>query len=431
LEAQVPFGLDDVVIDYDVLTSDRVGSNVLAALVQRHDLEEHLALLKGAGLDPKVIDFAPLATLNVFSLLGNDLPATFAYVGGNSRRVIVALYRNGQLVGVRTLVPPPSAPEVDATASGNGHSAEATEHVESLVKEIRWTLLAINGAPLDDDLPCFVAGDGIAFDQMGPRLEAGLGVRVRRLEQAALRTVPSELRAELPNFVSPLGLALREVSANDALGVNFRQGEFAYHRGEDEVRRAIWRSGIIAALVVILMITNTYMGHRQLARRLELLQGSIRAVFTDTLPDVHRVVDEKSQLQTEIEAAQKKLQVLGGVAPLGGATAVDVMRTISTAIPDNLKIDIDEYVMDPEGVRIKAKSESFEAVDAIKQQIANTHAFADVQVRDVKAAPDGKGVDFRIVVILSKEGAGSNPPGQGSGSPAPAAGAGLGESHRQ
>ena len=69
IEAQVPFGLDDVIVDYHVLHRDRAGCNVLAALVQRRDLEAHLALLAAAGLDAKVVDLAPLATLNVLALL--------------------------------------------------------------------------------------------------------------------------------------------------------------------------------------------------------------------------------------------------------------------------------------------------------------------------------------------------------------------------
>jgi len=56
LESQVPFGLDDVVVDYQVVHRDRTGSSVLAALVQRKDLEDHLAVLAAAGLDPKIVD---------------------------------------------------------------------------------------------------------------------------------------------------------------------------------------------------------------------------------------------------------------------------------------------------------------------------------------------------------------------------------------
>lgn len=39
LETQVPFGLDEIVVDYQVLQRDKAGSTVLAALVQRKDLE--------------------------------------------------------------------------------------------------------------------------------------------------------------------------------------------------------------------------------------------------------------------------------------------------------------------------------------------------------------------------------------------------------
>jgi general secretion pathway protein L len=402
LETHVPFGLDEIVVDYHILHRDGAGCSLLAALVLRKDLEEHLAVLTAAGLDPKVIDLAPLATLNVLNLVGNGLPTTFAYVGGNARRMTVALYRNRRLVGLRTLVaaaPPASEPE---TGTGNGRPHGDTAQIAALIGEIRWTLLALNGAPLDAGLPCIVAGEGLPFDQLGQGLTAHLDVAVRRLDESALRNLPPALRADVGSFASPLGLALREVTPNDALGLNFRRGEFAYHRGQDEVRRALWRTGALAALVVALVITNTYMSYQQLASRLALLQGQIRNVFTQTLPDVRRVTDEKLQLQSEIDAAQKRLHVLAGAAPAGGATAIEVARTIAAAVPDAIKVDLDDYVMDTESVRIKGKTESNQAVDTIKQSLLDTQYFEDVQAKDIKAAPDGK-VDFRLTIVLKKD----------------------------
>ncbi|MFQ5665098.1 MAG: pilus assembly protein PilM [Candidatus Binatia bacterium] len=405
LEAQVPFGLDDVIVDYQVLHRDRAGCNVLAALVQRCDLEAHLAVLSAAGLDPKVIDFAPLATLNVLGLLGEELPNTFAYVGGNARRTIVALYRNRRLVGLRTLVNVPATPtETAVAAADNGHQDAGS--AASVVGDIRWTLLALNGAPLEAGLPCVVAGDGEEFDLVAQALGGAMDLAVRRLDQAVVRHVPPALHTTLGSFVAPLGLALREVAPNDALGLNFRRGEFAYHRGEDELRYALWRTGAIAGLALALVVANTYMTYRQAASRLEMIQGQIRSVFTQTLPDVHRIRDERAQLQAEIDAAQKKLDVLGGLVPEGGVTAIDVMRTIAAAIPDTIKIDADEYLMDPESVRIRAKTDSFEAVDTVKQQLLNTQYFADVQVKDVKSTPDGR-VDFRLALTLGKAGTGA------------------------
>jgi general secretion pathway protein L len=405
LETQVPFGLDEVVVDYHVLYRDRSGCNVLAALVQRKDLEEHLKLLGEVGLDPKIVDVAPLTTLNVLSLLGPELPETFVYIGGTVQRMLVALYRNRQLVGLRTLVNglPVDGVEAEAAVAGNGHPTAASGDLAAQITDVRWTLLALNAAPLEDGLPCIVAGEGVHFDELTRELAAATDMVVRRLGASPVRNVPAPLMEQLPSFTCPLGLALREVAPSDAVGVNFRQGEFAYHRGQDELRRAFWRTGALAALVVVLAMTNMYMQYEQLVSRLGLVEGQIRNVFSATLPDVQRITDARAQLQAEIEAAQNRLKILAGLAPANGATAVDVMRTIAAAVPESVTVDVDEYIMEPESVRIRAKTASFEAADTIKQQLINTHYFGDVQVKDVKSMPDGK-VDFRLVLTLSKDG---------------------------
>ena len=102
LENSVPFGLDEVVVDFQVLQRDGAGSTVLAALVQRDDLERHLKLLQDSGADPKVVGVGPLAALNVLSLVP-DRPPTFAFLDFGARTVTVALYRERDLVGLRTL----------------------------------------------------------------------------------------------------------------------------------------------------------------------------------------------------------------------------------------------------------------------------------------------------------------------------------------
>jgi len=405
LETQVPFGLDEVVVDYQVLQRDKAGSTVLAALVQRKDLEEHLGTLAAAGLDPKVVDLAPLATLNVLSLLGDELPESYAYVAGNLRRLLVALFRNRRLVGVRTL-----APAATPAVAGNGHAPSVAERVAALAGEIRWTLLALNEAPLDDGLPCLLAGEAPDLDILSRAL-ADLDLAVRRVDQAPLRRVSDAQRGDVPRFVTPLGLALREVEQGERLGLNFRQGEFAYHRGQDELRQALWRTASLGIIAVALLLASLFMSYQEMERRLQSVQGQIRSVVQQTLPDVKLGRDERAQLQAEIDAAQKKLQVLSGIAPTG-ATAIDVLRTMATAIPDTLRIDVDEYVMDVDGVRVKARTDSFETADQIKQKLVNTKAFADVQVKDIKQTSDGS-VDFRIVLSLSNKEESAVPPPPG------------------
>ena len=135
LEGQVPFGLDEVVVDYQIIHRDRSGTTVLAALVLRKDLERHLETLQAAGIDPKVVDIAPLAELNILNLV-SDLPPTFAFIDLGLQYVTVALYRNAALAGLRTIArglrtsltgsngAEPQAPPADTIAPGAGAAVE-------------------------------------------------------------------------------------------------------------------------------------------------------------------------------------------------------------------------------------------------------------------------------------------------------------------
>ncbi|MBI4516056.1 MAG: pilus assembly protein PilM [Deltaproteobacteria bacterium] len=407
LETQVPFGLDEVVVDYQVLHRDRAGTTVLAGMVQKPDLEAHLALLQAAGIDPKVVDFAPLSALNVLRVLGRDLPPTFAFVEFTGQAGNVALYRNLELVGVRTLSVVRAASAANSEG-GNGHlegaaAAQLTgEIAKSVAAELRWSLMVLNGAPLDEQMPCYLAGEPAWLDAIAPLLERELALAVRRLESEPLQAVTSENRAAVPNCAAPLGLALREVAPANTLGLNFRRGEFTYHRGQQEVRRALARLAALAGVLVVLAFANIFADYQLQLNRLAALDTQVRKVFKATLPE-QRPVNEREQLQGEIDKAEQKMQLLGGIASLSGVASIDILRAVSAALPESVKLDIDEYALDPEAVRIRARTESFDVVDTIKQQLAAVALFKDVQVKDAKQSPDGKDVSFRLILIMTKD----------------------------
>jgi len=73
---------------------------------------------------------------------------------------------------------------------------------------------------------------------------------------------------------------------------------------------------------------------------------------------------------------------------------------VALALPASVKIDADEFVMDPGSIRLKAVTDSFESADAIKQKIAATDYFAEVQVKDVKQSKDGQSVNFRLILVF-------------------------------
>lgn len=408
LESSVPFGLDEVVVDYQVLHRDRSGTTVLAALVQKEDLERHLELLRQGGADPKIVDLGPLATLNTLSLVP-DLPPTFAFLDFGPRATTVALYRERELAGLRTLTPGPvlaetsngtgAAPHDPATASG----ADPSEaELAATIAEIRWTLLALNGAPLDDDLICYAAGERALLDRAERALTGELGLAVRRLDRVPLRNVGPEVQAQAPAFSSSLGLALREAAPASTIGLNFRRGEFTFHRAQQELRQALRNVAVLALVVVALIVVDMFMKQYQRAQQAAAIEAQVQRVLAATLPGVGRVANPKGTLQEEIDGLRQRVNLLNDIVPVSSSTSIDILRAAASAVPARIRVDCEEYAMDPDSVRLRCNTETYDSVDTIKEELAKTGYFSDVEVKDAKQGKAG-GVDFRLQLKLNKD----------------------------
>lgn len=396
LENSVPFGLDEVVVDYQVLHRDRAGTTVLAALVQKGDLEQHLELLQRGGADPKVVDIGPLASLNTLSLVP-DLPPTFAFLDVGPQTVTVALFRDRELSGLRTV----GRRAAEATPASPEQSA-AVDGADRLAGDVRWTLLALSGAPLDDELACYLAGDSAELNALEHALAAALPVALRRLDRLTLRNLTVETGAQAPAFSQSLGLALREVAPAGALGVNFRRGEFTFHRSQQELRQALRTVALLGVVVLVLTVLDMFTKHQQLKQQAAGLDSQIQQVLTAALPDLGRVPNAKAALHDETEALQQRVDLLNDVVPVSSSTSIDILRAVSSAVPNSIRVDCEEYAMDPDAVRLRCNTETYDAVDDIKQGLRDTGYFSEVEVKDAKANPKG-GVDFRIALTLNKD----------------------------
>src|SRR5215468_204040 len=399
LESSVPFGLDEVVVDYQILHRDRAGTLVLAALVQKEDLERHLELLRQSGADPKIVDIGPLAALNTLNLVPN-LPPTFVFIDFAARATTAALYRDRELVGLRTLTH--AAAAADTNGDGAPPATSNGMHGDGLVGELRWTLLALNGAPLDEEMVCYVAGDPAIIDTVERPLGAALPFDVRRLDRLPLRNLGPDVGAQAPAFSSSLGLALREASPSNTLGLNFRRGEFTYHRAQQELRKAVRGVVILGIIVVGLTLVDMGMKRYQLAQQAAAVDTQIQKVFSATLPDMGRVPNPKVTLHDEIEALRQRVDLLNDIVPVSSSTSIDILRAAASAVPTKIRIDCEEYTMDPNEVRVRCNTETYDSVDTIKEELLKTGYFSDVEVKDAKAGKSG-GVDFRMNMKLNKD----------------------------
>jgi general secretion pathway protein L len=382
IESLVPFPLEEAIVDFQVLVRREDGARVFAALAPRRSIEEHLKMLSDAGLDPAVVDFAPLSTLNVLQLFEGDRPGQYAFLHLDQGLGTLALYRNGTLDGLRVL-------------------SVVGEPLDSgFLREIVWSLRSFDGGPPTDEaagLPLLLGGQ--TPPGLLDRLKHELGFTVQRLEELPLRHVPDDFRAEQGAYASAIGLALREIADAPTLGLNFRRDDFAYHRAQQELRGMLSSLGVLTAVVLVLFFTATFVSYHRLSSHHAALQTAVRSVFTATLPDERMIVDEKMQLTQAIESLRKRTQQLGAtpVSPLA------VLREVSTRAPEEPRINVEELSFEAEALRLRAKTSSFESVEAVKRGLAESPLFREVQLKEPRTTPDGT-VEFRLNILLGKDG---------------------------
>ena len=383
LESQVPFAIEDCVIDFQSLGKTAEGSRVFAALVPKTILEEHLRTLSEAGLDPSIVDFAPLATLNVLQLFDGDRPDRYGFLHVNAGRGTLALYRQGLLQSLRVL-------EV------------ADEPVSAgFVREVGWSLRSLNGSSLEareTDLPPLLVG-GSAEPALLEELRRRIGLTVQRLEDLPLRQLPAALHGREGTYAPALGLALREIADAPTLGLNFRRGGFSYRRAQEELQGVVTRLGTLCAVALGLFVLWQSVSYFELSTQYAELRDLVRQVFRSVLPNTPPV-DETEQLAQEIHKLQKQQQQLG-FGPNGPISVLDALRQISERAPSEPRMNVDELSVDPDGVHLRGKTSSFEAVESVRKKIAESPLFAEVQVKDPRAAADGT-VDFRMNLVFAK-----------------------------
>ncbi len=237
----IPFGSEEVVIDCQPLPDSAKGPNqqVMLVAVRRSLIQDHLAMLKVAGVHPEVIDVDVFAVANCYELLGpppseEDKRAT-ALVDIGAAKTNIAIVRAGKVLFTREIylagneisdaiarTMNESAENVDAIKTAPGEALDqvidaAMPAFEDLANEIRLSFDYVEGQ-FDAEVATVVLSGGSA---LLPNAAAVLGNILGRAvhvfdPMAGLDLVPSKyditaLDANSPALTVALGLALHQL----------------------------------------------------------------------------------------------------------------------------------------------------------------------------------------------------------------------------
>jgi general secretion pathway protein L len=327
------------------------------------------------------------------------------------RQTVMVLYLNKRISLIRVL------PFGNNSSSGALPNAPTGNHLEDRVAEhmephfrmfcahVHYTLHGFECQNNRTVRPekIFVTGSRSRYPDTERLFEQFLDVPVERINVAGDPRV--HIDEEVAQLWEPalmdgaLALALRDTKKD--MGFNFRIEEFEITKRTFRLRKEIQRVAVF--LIVILALGTAYFGvdYYLLKQQYKMLDTQITGIYRGTFPDERRIPDPVKQMKVKIAEMKGSAFSLPGTG--GDQRIVDLLRDISLKIPRSLDVTVTTMVVDPETVKIKGETDTFNTVDIIKRRLEPSEYFSEVTISSANLDRSGKRVQFEIKLQRKKQ----------------------------
>lgn len=251
------------------------------------------------------------------------------------------------------------------------------------------------GAPAGLWLCGPLAGDA----ELPGQLERALQIPVQRW-QAELTG-----RALAPDFDAALACALAALQQKSPASLNFRRGELAPKSGfwpglRGKKGRIPAVLALAACLACLLLAGRVQSLKAQSARLHDEMEGIYRSAF----PTVQVVHDPYMEMQAALRAGGPAASPL--FAP-GRPAALTVLAELSKRLPEDLKLTVQRFTLDPDRALLRGQTKSFGDVERIRALLAASPLFHEVRI--LSSTMDKSSADSPVRFELSLKRTGGAP----------------------
>ncbi len=281
VEGEIPFDIEDVLVDWEIVDEERSQATVIACIAQRKHISELLDELRRANCEPRILEAEGFLLANLTALF--DLPGTRMLADLGHRKTTLCLLMDGRAVATRTL-PVCGQHLTSAIAADRAWSYEDSERakcedgifnlgfgsaapgalavVDRIAREIVRTLESLEptlgGAPASQVSTLTLFGGSAKLHRIDEYLSERTGIATGRLALPPEGENQALVAGGDPVLFAPaIALALRG-TARAVTRMNFRQHEFAYRTDLRQIfGRDLRQTAALAAGAAVLMAAST------------------------------------------------------------------------------------------------------------------------------------------------------------------------------
>lgn len=446
VEDAVPFNLEDMIVDHQILGTAADGRTIVMVVMTRKTfLQSFLDHLHHVNIDPKLIDVDSLSFYNLAPYLRVEPNECVAMVDIGHEKTSVCIVQNGLLKMFRSIniggaylteflsrdleCSIAEAQDVKHRVSrlicdgdtGVGLPAQDRQTAErmtlacnAIVKDLGRTLYAFKTWDKTKISRIFLSGGTARIKNLDMYLTEQLGIPVylNRLEATDLK-IDEALADKALVMPQSVAIGMRSVvSAKRYSQINLRKGEFAYVQNYAQIMKIGKIAGQVLGIALLLLILSygarSFIYNRQIA---ELEKEYTKEYNTLSLPrkkpqgnqDFSKFRnDVRSAVQKEISARRDAVDQF--MAASGTAPGLLMLQDISAAIPKTVKIDVTFYKFtgisgQPGGrLQLKAETDGYSSVEAIKEALKKAQGITDLEEKSSGGKPgtDNKIISFEL-----------------------------------
>jgi Tfp pilus assembly PilM family ATPase len=381
LEAVLPFGIDEAVIDYQIVGRDDTTLRLMTVAAPRSKVLERLDQLRNAGADPRELAVGAAVFDGLGGLLGESLSErTLLVIDVGSSNTDFAVLTDGQCTFARTV-------------SGGMDLVESGRRGE-LGAALQRTLASYRAQRAEDPSLILLSGETAPMESARQWLTEQLGI------ECGTVSVPVADGADddtAPKFAKAAALAARSISRKKQL--NLRQGEFASKAAASEIRKHLRLIAVCVAAVLLSFVVSLGARYRVAHAEHEQLTEKLAGVSQDLLGE---------EARSALHARELLTSGPGFDDPLPRFDAYDVLEAISESIPADIQHDTRRLLIeiDDDGetgrFEIRGTVGSIAERDRLVEELQSHRCFSDVDKGSISTAV-GDRKDYKVTVKVECE----------------------------
>ncbi|MCM2264531.1 MAG: type II secretion system protein GspL [Desulfuromonadales bacterium] len=244
-------------------------------------------------------------------------------------------------------------------------------------------------------------------NEQGPTFLTGALATPQLLEQMRSQGLPAQLftlhlghRDISPAFVPAVALALRAGAKVDDRCFNLRQGIYAFRGEAAAFRKTLYVFGGLFGASLLLFAMATALDYREKHRQADVLLQQMTRQYRETFPGSTITVDVPLQMQSKLQELRNRATALGiGSQP----QVLPILKELSS-LTERIPYEVEDLSCDQATCSLIGKTDSFEAVNRIKELLGASALFGKAEVAETRKGVDGSRIEFRLRLPLTATG---------------------------